>query len=56
MDTNEAAQHYLALVTHVPYLSALAGMREMWDGARAREHVESAVRCFLRAYPELAAG
>jgi AcrR family transcriptional regulator len=53
-ETSQAAQHYLALVTHLPYMSVLAGMRDMWDTARAQAHVECAVKCFVRAYPELA--
>jgi AcrR family transcriptional regulator len=55
-ETNQAAQHYLALVTHLPYMSALAGLRDMWDTTSTRAHVQSAVKRFLRAYPELVAG
>jgi AcrR family transcriptional regulator len=51
--TDEAAQHYLALVTHLPYMSTLAGMRDMWDTKSVQAHVQSAVRCFVRAHPEL---
>jgi TetR/AcrR family transcriptional regulator, mexJK operon transcriptional repressor len=54
IETDQAAEHYLALVTHLPYLSALVGMRDMWDSKSAQTHVQSAVGCFLRAYPGLA--
>ena len=51
VDTNRAAEHFLALVTHLPYLNALVGMRDMWDSDSAQTHVKDAVGCFLRAYP-----
>jgi TetR/AcrR family transcriptional repressor of mexJK operon len=52
VDAHQAAEHYLALVTQLPYLSALVGMRDMWDTESAQTHVKSAVGCFLRAYPD----
>jgi TetR/AcrR family transcriptional regulator, mexJK operon transcriptional repressor len=51
IDTNRAAEHFLALVTHLPYVNALVGMRDMWDSDSAQAHVKDAVGCFLRAYP-----
>jgi AcrR family transcriptional regulator len=53
IDPEQAAEHYLALVTHLPQLSALVGMRDMWNSQSAQTHVKSAVECFLRAYPDL---
>jgi TetR/AcrR family transcriptional repressor of mexJK operon len=54
IDTTQAAEHFLALVTHLPYLNALVGMRDSWDADSAQAHVKDAVGCFLRAYPQYA--
>ena len=54
VDASRAAEHFLALVTHLPYLNALVGMRDMWDSDSAQTHVKDAVGCFLRAYPRYA--
>ncbi len=54
IDVNEAAAHYMALMLHLPYLSSLVGMRDIWNSESARIHVKKAVACFLRAYPNLA--
>jgi AcrR family transcriptional regulator len=52
IDSDQAAEHYLALITHLPYKSALVGMRDRWDSTSVQSHVKGAVGCFLRAYPE----
>ena len=54
INTNLASEQFLALVTHLPYLNALVGMRDMWDADSAQAHVKDAVGCFLRAYPRYA--
>jgi TetR/AcrR family transcriptional regulator, mexJK operon transcriptional repressor len=51
IDIDQAAEHYLALVTHLPSVSTLVGMREMWNPESAQVHVKGAVGSFLRAYP-----
>ena len=48
---NQAAKHYVALVTHLPQLTVLVGMRGIWNSKSVQAHVKSAVECFLRAYP-----
>lgn len=53
-DFNQAAKHYLALITQLPQLTANVGRREMWTQRSVQAHVQSAVECFLKAYPELA--
>ena len=55
IDTADAAEHYLALVLHLPYLSTLLGKRALWNHKTAQAHIESAVSCLLRAYPGLSA-
>ena len=49
--TNQAAKHYVALVTQLPQLTSLVGMHDIWNSRSAQAHVKSAVECFLRAYP-----
>jgi TetR/AcrR family transcriptional repressor of mexJK operon len=49
--TFQAAEHFIALVTHRPRLTALVGMREIWDTGAIQAHAEAAVDCFLRAHP-----
>jgi AcrR family transcriptional regulator len=53
IDLDQAAEHYLALITHLPYLNALMGMSEIWDSKATKAHVRDAVGLFLRAYPAL---
>jgi AcrR family transcriptional regulator len=52
-DAHEAAKHYLALITHLPQLTAAVGKREMWTPKSVQTHVGSAVDCFIKAYPAL---
>jgi AcrR family transcriptional regulator len=47
----QAAEHFIALVTHRPRLTALVGMRDIWDPGAIQAHAEAAVDCFLRAHP-----
>jgi TetR/AcrR family transcriptional repressor of mexJK operon len=54
LDTFQAAEHYLALITYRPRLTTSVGMDHIWDSASIRAHVISAVECFIRAYPGLA--
>jgi TetR/AcrR family transcriptional regulator, mexJK operon transcriptional repressor len=54
LDTFQAAEHYLALVTHRPRLTTSVGMHHVWDSASTKAHVVSAVECFIRAYPSFA--
>jgi AcrR family transcriptional regulator len=53
-DTSQASQHYLALISHLPQLTAGVGMRDTWNPKSIQVHVKSAVDCFLKAYPILA--
>jgi len=52
-DTFQAAEHYLALITYRPRLSASVGMHHIWNSASIKTHVVNAVECFIRAYPNL---
>jgi AcrR family transcriptional regulator len=52
-DANQAATHYVALISQLPQFSASLGMREMWNPKTIENHVSSVVKCFLRAYPTL---
>jgi len=54
LDTFQAAEHYLALVTYRPRLTTSVGMHHIWDSASMKAHVVNAVECFIRAYPGLA--
>jgi AcrR family transcriptional regulator len=54
LDSFQAAEHYLALVTYRPRLTTTIGMHHIWDKASMKEHVVSAVECFIRAYPGFA--
>jgi TetR/AcrR family transcriptional regulator, mexJK operon transcriptional repressor len=54
LDTFQAAEHYLALVTFRPRLTTSVGMHHIWDSASMKAHVVSAVECFVRAYPSFA--
>jgi TetR/AcrR family transcriptional regulator, mexJK operon transcriptional repressor len=53
-DTNLASQHYLALISHLPQLTAGVGMRDTWNSKSIQAHVRGSVDCFLKAYPILA--
>lgn len=53
-DANLAAQHFIALVSHLPQLTTSVGMRDVWNPKSIEDHVRSAVDCFLKAYPALA--
>jgi len=54
LDTIQAAEHYLALVTYRPRLTTSIGMHHVWDSASLKKHVVNAVECFIRAYPGFA--
>jgi AcrR family transcriptional regulator len=54
LDTFQAAEHYLALVTYRPRLTTTVGMHHIWNPASMKTHVVDAVDCFMRAYPGLA--
>jgi AcrR family transcriptional regulator len=54
LDTFQAAEHYLALVTYRPRLTTSVGMHHIWDSASMKSHVVNAAECFIRAYPGLA--
>jgi hypothetical protein len=54
LDTFQAAEHYLALVTYQPRLTTSVGMHHIWDSASMKAHVVNAVECFIRAYPSFA--
>jgi AcrR family transcriptional regulator len=51
LNTFQAAEHYLALVTDQPRLATLIGIQDRWDITSIQPHVETSVECFLRAYP-----
>jgi hypothetical protein len=53
-DTQQAAKHYVALLTYLPQLTASVGMSEVWNPKSIQAHVKSAVECFLKAHPEIA--
>jgi AcrR family transcriptional regulator len=53
-NSKQAAQHYLALITHVPQLSVSVDMRDMWTPRSVQTHVKNGVECFLKAYPAIA--
>jgi AcrR family transcriptional regulator len=53
-DPNQAAKHYVALIAHLPQLTASVGMRNIWGAKSVQAHVKSSVECFLRAYPSFA--
>src|ERR1700722_322769 len=46
LDTVQAAEQYLALVTYRPHLTTSVGMHHIWDRASTKAHVANAVRCF----------
>lgn len=50
-DADQAAKHYVALITHLPQLTVAVGMREIWNAKSVQAHVKSAVERFLTAYP-----
>jgi AcrR family transcriptional regulator len=50
-DAQQAARHYVALITQLPQLTASVGMREMWTPKSIETHVRTAVQCFRKAYP-----
>jgi hypothetical protein len=52
-DKNQAAKHFLALVTHLPQLTVSFGTTEMWTPKSVQTHVKNAIQCFLGAYPSL---
>jgi len=52
-ESSQAAEHFLALVTHLPQMTTSVGMRETWNSKRVQAHVKSGVECFLNAYPRL---
>jgi AcrR family transcriptional regulator len=54
LDTFQAAEHYLALVTFRPRLTTTVGMNHIWNPASMKAHVIDAVDCFIKAYPGLA--
>jgi len=53
LDTFQAAEHYLALVTFRPRLTTSIGMHHIWNSESMKTHVVDAVDCFMRAYPGL---
>ena len=53
-DVNLASKHYIALIAHLPQLSASTGTNRIWNPRSIQAHVRSAVECFLKAYPVLA--
>jgi AcrR family transcriptional regulator len=53
-DPNQAAKHYIALITHLPQLTASMGMRDIWHSKSVQAHVKGAVESFLKAYPSFA--
>lgn len=55
-DADQAAKHYIALITHLPQLTVSVGMRDVWNPRSAQTHVRNSVECFLKAYPALAGG
>jgi hypothetical protein len=54
LDTFQAAEHYLALVTYRPRLTTTVGMHHIWNPASMKAHVVDAVECFISAYPGFA--
>jgi TetR/AcrR family transcriptional repressor of mexJK operon len=52
-DTHQAARHFIALVIHLPQLSAMVGLGGIWNSKKANDHVKRVVDCFLRAYPSI---
>jgi AcrR family transcriptional regulator len=53
LDTIEAARHYTALIAYLPYIAMMTGSTKLWNSTTVQKHVDSAVTCFLNAYPEL---
>jgi AcrR family transcriptional regulator len=56
VDPESAAGSYLALVTHLPMLTAMIGMGDRWNSKSVQSHVEESVLCFLNAYPGIFTG
>jgi TetR/AcrR family transcriptional regulator, mexJK operon transcriptional repressor len=52
-DKNQASRHFMALITHLPQLTASLGMTGRWTPKSIQAHVETSVECFLKAYPSL---
>jgi hypothetical protein len=53
-DVDLASKHFVALIAHLPQLTSVAGMHEIWNRKSVQAHVRNAVECFLKAYPVLA--
>jgi AcrR family transcriptional regulator len=53
-DPSQASQHFVALIAHLPQLTAAVGMGTAWTPKSVQSHVRNAVDCFLSAYPCLA--
>ena len=53
VDTRQAARHFVALITHLPQLTACVGKHEVWTPRSVQAHVRDAVDCLLKAYPAL---
>jgi hypothetical protein len=51
VDIVRAGKHYQALIAHQPVLTTMVGLQNQWDTKAAQSHIESAVDCFLLAYP-----
>jgi AcrR family transcriptional regulator len=50
-EATQAARQFVALITHLPQLSVMVSMRDMWTSKSVQSHVKSSVVCFLKAHP-----